>query len=386
MNTMEPLEVYGQEKTRKLIERSVRSGTFANSVLFEGPYGIGKERMAFWLAQLLLCKPGGGCGRCIPCAKVLRLTHPDLKWMIPAPGSETGTSESDETNTRGGKQTEREKFIAEATDSKRVEPFFIARSNRPLGHSADSLRELLAWCSMKPFEADRKVVIIRDADMMAPGIANMFLKLLEEPPLDTVIILTSAMPHRLLSTVLSRCISYRFPAVDDQHTVDVLGEYRGVEGDRAALYAGLAQGSLIRALELADEEDEVRQEALRIFGVAAVGRVRECYDILLSSLSGGHGRNRVDMLERMLFFMVIVLRDLMVLAEGSDEESVVNVDLLERLRKLVGRWDQKRIGELVIELERIRRDLRYNVNLDLAQWKILDSIRTSLHEGRSRQC
>lgn len=377
---MEPLEVYGQETTRNLIERSLRSSAFGNSVLFEGPYGVGKERLAFWLAQFILCATGDACGTCTPCTKVIHLTHPDLRWMIPAPGTETGTTENDEKSSRGRKQTEREKFLAEATEQKRDEPFFIPRSNRPLGHSADSIRRLLAWCAKRPFEADRKVVIIRDADMMAPGIANLFLKLLEEPPLDTVIILTSAMPHRLLSTVLSRCISYRFPVVDDHHVIAALDEYGGIRGEKAALLARLAQGSLIRAFEFGNEDDEVRQEALKLFGKAAVGRVRECYDILISSLSSRYGRNKADMLDRTIFFMVLVLRDLLLLAEGGDEKDMVNVDLLERMRKLTGKWDKKRISELVLELEIIRRDLKYNVNLELAFWKILDSVRTCLYD------
>jgi len=215
---------------------------------------------------------------------------------------------------------------------------------------------------------------------MAPGIANLFLKLLEEPPLDTVIILTSAMPHRLLSTVLSRCISYRFPVVDDHHVIAALDEYGGIRGEKAALLARLAQGSLIRAFEFGNEDDEVRQEALKLFGKAAVGRVRECYDILISSLSSRYGRNKADMLDRTIFFMVLVLRDLLLLAEGGDEKDMVNVDLLERMRKLTGKWDKKRISELVLELEIIRRDLKYNVNLELAFWKILDSVRTCLYD------
>jgi DNA polymerase-3 subunit delta' len=379
---MEPLEVYGQENVRELIDRSIRSGLFGNSILLEGPFGVGKDRMAFWLAQVILCESGKGCGGCVPCKKVVRLTHPDLKWMVPAPGSDAAPVEEDSTGTRNRKQTEREKFIVSAMASRRDEPFFVPRSSRPLGHSAESIRELLSWCSKKPYEADRKVVIIRDADMMAPGIANLFLKLLEEPPLDTVLILTSAMPHRLLSTVLSRCSSYRLQLVDDQHIKSALREYRGVEGEKASLLTGLAQGSLLRAVELVDRDDELRAEALKLFGIAAVGRIRECYDFLIESLSNRYGRNRSELLDRTLFFMVLVLRDLLILEEGSDESAIVNADLMDKMRKLGGKWEKSRLVELILELEKIRRDLRYNVNPDLALWKALDSVRAGLHEGQ----
>ncbi|MFQ6104456.1 MAG: ATP-binding protein [Candidatus Glassbacteria bacterium] len=376
---MEPLEAYGQDKVREFIQKSASSGMLGNSILFEGPFGVGKERMAFWLAQLILCDSRSGCGQCPPCRKVERLTHPDLLWMIPSPGGETvSLGEEDETKRR---QSEREKFLQSAVEGKRCEPFFIPRSNRPLGHSAESLRQLLLWCAKKPFEADRKVVIIRDADSMAPGIANLFLKLLEEPPLDTVLILTSTAPHRLLATVLSRCVSYRFPLVDDRHIEAALTEFRGVRGKRASLLAGLAQGSLLRALELADEDVTIRQDALKLFGIASVGRIKDCYEVVNTAITNRYGRDRGEILDRKIFFMILVLRDFLILSEGGDVDLILNTDLLDRMRKLEGKWNVKRVGELIMELERTRRDLRHNVNIDLALWKTIDSVRLALHQG-----
>ncbi len=379
---MEPLEVYGQEKVKQLLERSAHSKLLGNSILLEGSYGVGKERMAFWLAQKILCDSGTACGSCTPCTKVIRLTHPDLNWMIPAPAAEGSSAEDSSEGTRRKKLTERDKFLVSAVESKREKPFFVPRHNRPIGHSAESIRDLLLWCSKNPFEAERKVVIIRDADMMAPGIANLFLKLLEEPPLDTILLLTSTRPHRLLATVLSRCSSCRFPPVEDRHIEKVLVEYKGIRGDRVILLTRLAQGSLLRALELADGDDEVREEAIKLLGTAAIGRNREWYDLLMASITGRSNRNRGEVLDLTLFFMVLILRDLLVLSEGGDESIVVNVDRLDRIRKLGGKWGRERVSELILGLERIRRDLDYHVNTDLALWKALDSVRTCLHEGR----
>jgi DNA polymerase-3 subunit delta' len=376
---MEPLEVYGQEGIRDRLLRSVRSGLLGNSLLFDGAFGVGKERTAFWLAQLVLCEQGTACGGCTPCRKVLRLTHPDLHWMVPAPGEVGGQAGGDEEGT--GKRSEREKFVESAMESRREEPFFVPTSHRQLGHSASSIRQLISWCSKRPYEAERKVVIIRDADRMAPGIANLFLKLLEEPPVDTILILTTALPHRLLPTVLSRCLVYRFPLVERRLIERVLGKYRGVPRERAAVLARLAQGSLLRAIELAGGDDDLRGEALRVFGIASIGRIGECYDIIEDSPGGGSGRNRSEVLDRMLFFMQLVLRDLMLFAEGGGEESVVNIDLVEKMRRIGDRWDRRRMGELLLRLERIRSDLEYHVNPDLALWYALDSIRTALHEA-----
>ncbi len=378
---MESLDTYGQEGVCESLRRAAGAGLLGNSILFEGAFGVGKERTAFWLAQLVHCEHGTACGACTPCRKVLRLTHPDLLWMVPAPGEGAGSDGTDgEEGSR--RQSEREKFVESAMESRREEPFYIPRSHRPLGHSAASIRQLIAWCAKQPYEAERKVVIIRDADRMAPGIANLFLKLLEEPPLDTILVLTTALPHRLLPTVLSRCVVYRFPLVEGDRIEAILREHRGVEKERAEVLARLAQGSLLRAIELADGDDELRDEALRVFGVASVGRAEECYGIVEDALKGGAGRNRSEVLDRMLFFMQLVLRDMILFAEGSGDEPIINVDLIEKMQRIGDRWNRDRMGELLLRLERIRFELGYHVNPDLALWYVLDSIRTALHESR----
>jgi DNA polymerase-3 subunit delta' len=373
---MEPLEVYGQTEVKARIERALGASLSANSLLFEGPYGVGKERMAFWLARLLLCEAGRSCGRCLPCGKVLRLTHPDVRWMVPAPGEDSGAGDGDGEGSE--RQSEREKFLTAAMEKKREEPFFVPRSQRQLGHSADSMRQLIAWCAKRPFEAERKIVIIRDADSMAPGIANLFLKLLEEPPRDTVLILTSAMPHRLLPTVLSRCMRFRFPSVGENTIAEALVAYRGLSRERASLLSKLAQGSLLRAIDLADGQEGGREDALRLFGLAATGKAAQCYDAVLASARAGG-----EPLERILSFMILVTRDLLVRAEGGGEDRLVNIDLIDKMKKLEGKWDRGRMGELILELERIRDDLRYHVNQEVALWKALDAVMACLHDGAS---
>lgn len=80
------LPVQGHEDTRQGLLRAFQAGELATSLLVHGPPGVGKQRLALWLGQLLLClqpDADGPCGECQPCRMVLRLEHPDLHWFFP---------------------------------------------------------------------------------------------------------------------------------------------------------------------------------------------------------------------------------------------------------------------------------------------------------------
>ena len=78
--------LYGHEEFRDRLRESLQRGALPSSLLFTGPRGVGKQRLALWLAQLLLCERAGApCGECRHCKFALDLTHPDLHWFFPRP-------------------------------------------------------------------------------------------------------------------------------------------------------------------------------------------------------------------------------------------------------------------------------------------------------------
>ncbi|HEX9250540.1 MAG TPA: hypothetical protein VF856_13625, partial [Gemmatimonadaceae bacterium] len=80
------VDLYGHEQLRERLDESVRAGTLPSSLLFQGPRGVGKQRLALWLAQRLFCtEPNPPCGACKSCRYVAELTHPDLHWIFPRP-------------------------------------------------------------------------------------------------------------------------------------------------------------------------------------------------------------------------------------------------------------------------------------------------------------
>src|SRR5216110_1899469 len=207
--------LYGHEGIRHRLAGAIASGRLPQALLFEGPPGVGKQRLALWLAQALVCeragekagvKAGEGCGECQQCKLVLNLSHPDVHWFVPL-----------ELSKKGGdadKQVELvEEALGEEMAARRQQPLYQPPSGLA-SHGIAAVRLLLRRLVLTPVMGRRKVFLIGDAERLVPqtgaeAAANALLKALEEPPPDTVFVLTSAEPDALLPTILSRVVRVR---------------------------------------------------------------------------------------------------------------------------------------------------------------------------------
>ena len=207
------IDLYGHEQLRERLAQSVGAGTLPASLLFQGPRGVGKQRLALWLAQRLFCEGASGlsgCGTCKACRYVAQLTHPDLHWIFPRPRLKD--SDPDLEQVRDD--------YAEATAERAAANGLYPAASGSEGIYVATVRSLVQRAAMSPAMGNRKIFIIGDAERMVPQegadmAANAFLKLLEEPPADTTIILTSSEPGALLPTIRSRVVAVRVPLVQD---------------------------------------------------------------------------------------------------------------------------------------------------------------------------
>jgi DNA polymerase III subunit delta' len=215
------VDLYGHELLRERLAESIGAGTLPASLLLQGPRGVGKQRLALWLAQRLLCvepasdarlQAGGraSCGECKTCRYIAELTHPDLHWIFPRPRLKD--SDPDLEQVRDD--------YAEATAERAAANGLYAAPSGAEGLFVATVRSLVQRAAISPALGNRKIFIIGDAERMAPQegadmAANAFLKLLEEPLPDTTIILTSSEPGALLPTIRSRVVAVRVPLVPD---------------------------------------------------------------------------------------------------------------------------------------------------------------------------
>jgi DNA polymerase III subunit delta' len=206
--------LYGHDAIRNRLAAALAAGRLPQAILLEGTRGVGKQRLALWLAQAIVCEAGKAapCGECQHCRMVLNLAHPDVHWFVPVELAKKGADPDKQVELVA-------EALAEEMAARREKPLYEAPGGMA-AHGIAAVRLLLRRLGLTPAMARRKVFIIGDAERLIPQranpeAANALLKALEEPPADTVLILTTSDPESLLPTTLSRVVRVRVTRVQD---------------------------------------------------------------------------------------------------------------------------------------------------------------------------
>jgi DNA polymerase-3 subunit delta' len=263
--------IYGHQALQHRLAGALASSRFPQAALLVGPPGVGKQRLALWAAQGLLCDagPGAPCGKCGSCKRAAGLQHPDLHWFVPIPRPKAGDPDKQVEEAQGS--------LAAVMEERRKDPLW-QRSEGMVSHSLASVRLLHRRVSVTPFSGSRKVFVLGDAERLvvqesSPEAANALLKVLEEPPADTTLILTAADPEALLPTIRSRLVSLRVPRVADDDVRQFLGKELDppLEGEALERRTLLAQGSIGAALWMDGEAEGPDRKAAELLAAVAKG-------------------------------------------------------------------------------------------------------------------
>jgi DNA polymerase III subunit delta' len=326
----------GNDRIKTLLQRAVSEGRIGQSLLMAGPRGVGKYQFAVALAQALNCEQptfGDACGNCVPCRKIARNEHADVRTVL---------RESQDPSV---KKESRSQFI-----------------------KIEQTRAMSEQAQFRPYEGRRRVFIIDDAEWLRREAANSLLKTLEEPPETSLLILITPKPFVLLDTIRSRCLMLSFaplaPAQIEQHLRTL-----ETSPDEARLRARLACGSIGRAIEIDLEKYlEMRDILLELVETLAFSR----NGVKLMGVAEYLGRKlEKDEFEKHLDALLVLLGDLFRLKLREGLGALTNEDILERLERIAGAMSIQRITELTDGIEKIFLDLVRNVNRQLAMEAIL---------------
>jgi DNA polymerase-3 subunit delta' len=320
--------IIGHDFQKNILKRAARDNMASHSYLYAGPDGVGKKLMALEFAKLLNClgsmdSPDEGCG-CSSCRKIDRGIHPDV-------------------------------VLIEFTGVKNIK--------------VDQVREEIEEkLYLRPFEGRYKIVIVDEAERMNHNAQNAFLKTLEEPPRDSVIILLSSRPESLLPTLRSRCQTVVFNPLPEEIVAGLLTERGGMSTEEAVLYAKLSGGSIGKALGFDKEMMEWRKDLLT--GLVSIRR-NSASDIseLSELLSSGASQTETERLELGFRFILLWIRDIALAGMGS--ECLTNTDFTEAINNEARKWDLDDLLEMERNVERAWYDIaRANANTKL----VLDNL------------
>ena len=214
------LPIHGHLALRARFDDAIRRDALPGSLLLHGPLGVGKQRLALWLGQRLVCDGAEPrpCGTCQHCRYALRGTHPDIHWFFPRPRLKDGDA------TPAKIEDDFREAIGERTSTGAYGP-----PPPEQGIFVSTIRAIVHSAAMAPALAARKIYILGEAERMvvredAEEAAGAFLKLLEEPPARANLILTTSEPGALIPTIRSRLVAVRVPALGAAEVDAVLAE------------------------------------------------------------------------------------------------------------------------------------------------------------------
>jgi DNA polymerase III subunit delta' len=312
--------IVGQDRATGALLRALETGRLSPSLIFHGPPGVGKLTAALALCRALLCRSEAGpaCGACPSCLRIdeRALRHPDVRVAFPEKLSDFEKGAQATEGALGVDLQERQEEVI-------VNPAWTLLIDR--------IRQGISFLQRHPSESPRSVWIVDQAHRLPAEAGNALLKTLEEPPPYAVLLLITTSYHALLPTLRSRARAIPFQLVARADIAAYLQNRKGVQGEEAALRAGLSGGRIGAAigLDLAAYRER-REQILRVLDTLvrrgdpgiAVARAEEI----------ARGGEAVD---GDLEILLSLLRDVMIGgAVPPGRAPFIHVDLAERLESL----------------------------------------------------
>ncbi|MBI2976396.1 MAG: DNA polymerase III subunit delta' [Chloroflexi bacterium] len=317
--------IVGHARAVAALNRDLHTDRLRHAYLFAGPAAVGKRTLALAFIQAILCDTRAACGHCRPCRLVQSGNHPDVITVAPVVS---------------GKTIRTEKI------------------------TIDRIRELNRALSLKPVEAARRIGLVTNFETANDEAANAFLKTLEEPPGNALLILTTDSPELLLPTITSRCEAVTLRPVPLAALRQALTERWRAPAERADLLARLSGGRpgwAVAATESTFERRRQRLDDLQQL-LPAARSARFAY-------AEGLAKDRAALRETLELWLSW-WRDVLLVASGASALPV-NSDQVEALRRVAAILGLDSAAQAVAAVQRALAALSRNANARLAMEVLL---------------
>jgi DNA polymerase III subunit delta' len=359
----------GNERIVSALRGALRAGRVPHALLFTGASGVGKYTLARMFAQAATCerRTDDFCSECPTCLRVALLADP-------AQLVEQGLAERGESADAA--MVERMPLILQThPDVWALVPDPV-RLKTPVARPMLRVGQIRAVQRAAYFQpmGRRRVFILDGSDTMRWDVANVFLKILEEPPPSATLILTAPSPYTLLPTIVSRCMQFHFAPLPQSDVERILKEKTDRKGAEITLAAQLAEGSPGVAIEMdVEASTQRRQDALRILTCAAQGQGFAQLFADTAALT----KDRETTFERQLEIFYGLLTDLLELTAKVKTPMLRNKPLAKELQALSNIVDVNWVMKAIAGFDQLHSGLRRNLNRQLG----LDALAASLAPG-----
>lgn len=242
-------EVIGQTGVKQLLRQMVMNDRLPHALLLLGTPGSGHLVLALAFAQYVLCEnrtADEACGTCRHCIKVQKLIHPDVHFSFPTVGT-NALSDSFLTQWRTALQDNPYLEVSQWLQ-------LIGAENKQGNITKDECVNIVKKLSLKTFESDYKLLIMWLPEYLGRE-GNRLLKMIEEPPANTIFVLVAEQAELILPTILSRCQTVKVNPLHDEEVVAGLQEKKNVSLEQAQAVAYLANGNFNEALQMLEYEE-----------------------------------------------------------------------------------------------------------------------------------
>lgn len=357
--------IIGQHSVKEQLKSIYVSGKISHAYLFEGLEGTGKDAAAIEFIKLLNCKNPlnniEACDECINCKKIDSFRFEYFYFICALPSGKSDDTDSDPLSKLD--KSDYDEYI-DQIQKKSENPYFKINIKNANNIRISSIRYLLSKLYLTSPAGYIKAALISDAEKMRQEAANALLKILEEPPKQSIIILTTSKVNSLPQTITGRCQRLHFNALSSKEIEEVFNKEGNFSQLQVKLASRLSFGSYSRAYDLLTQGiEEIREKALEYLIAVLMNDYAKLVQI---SRKITESNDKIKT-KQFLFFLNIWVRDLTrVKAQGKAiKDELINYDLSERLEKLNRNYPESDVYNIILELEEAEKMLSQNVNLTL---------------------
>ena len=297
-------DIIGQRGVIEQLRRSVDENRLAHALLITGPRGNGKLAIAIALANYLLCGKGQGdaCGACPACVKLGKFIHSDLHFVFPVKKRKSGSDNpvSDDYIAEWRAMLSKSAYFSydewlEKLDLDNQQPMIYERESGEIMHKL----------SMQAREGGWKVVIIWLPEKMKEVGSNKLLKIIEEPPKDTLFLLVSEEPDKIIATIQSRTQRVEVPRIAQEDMEKALQARMGLTFEDAKMIAQQSAGNWEQAeelLSLSEEKQRYLELFMQLMRVAYARNIRDmkAWSEQVAALGRERQKRLLDYCQRMV--------------------------------------------------------------------------------------